>query len=128
MYKEINGRSFKQGESFADESINVGFGTTNTLKKLKTGQSPEVRNFRKEVQNFMVNLIKKLRERSPLKYFLPLYLGLLSPSIGSTYKTLVNMFKKLLECLHESGWIFSDTAGQAAVTKLATFDIHSDRR
>ena len=72
----------------------------------------------------MVNLIKKLRERSPLKYFLPLYLGLLSPSIGSTYKTLVNRFKKLLECLHESGWIFSDIADQAAVTELATFDIH----
>ena len=62
-----------------DESIDVSFGTTKTLKILKTVQSPEVWNFRKELRNFMVKLIGKLREQSPLKYSLPLYLGLLSP-------------------------------------------------
>ena len=62
-----------------DESIDVSFGTTETLKILKTVKSPEVWNFRKELRNFMVKLIGKLRERSPLKYSLPLYLGLLSP-------------------------------------------------
>ena len=88
----------------------------------------------------MVKLIEKLREQSPLKYSLPLYLGSLSSSIISTYKSelLVNRFKKLLKCLHESAWISSDTADQAKseykafvtqeiVTKFATFDIHSDR-
>ena len=34
---------------FSDEGIDVDFGTTKALKKLKTVQSPEVRNFRKEV-------------------------------------------------------------------------------
>ena len=40
-----------------DESIDVGFGTIKPLKKLKTVQSPEVRNFRKEIRNFMVKVI-----------------------------------------------------------------------
>ena len=89
----------------------------------------------------MVKLIDKLMEQFPLKYSLPLYLGLLSPSIIFTYKTElhVDRFKKLLECLHESDWISSDAAdqakfeykafvnNQAIVTELATFDIHSDR-
>ena len=60
---------------FSDESIDVDFGTTKALKKLKTVQSPEVRNFRKEVSNFMVKLIEKLREQSPLKFSLPFYIG-----------------------------------------------------
>ena len=60
--------------------------------------------------------------------------------IISTYKTelLVNRLKKLLKCLHESGWISSDTADQAKseykafvtqaiVTEFAIFDIYSDR-
>ena len=88
----------------------------------------------------MVKLIEKLMEQFPLKYSLPLYLGLLSPSIIFTYKTElhVDRFKKFLECLHESDWISSDTndqakfeykafVNQAIVTELATFDIHSDR-
>ena len=69
-----------------DESF-VGFGTTKALKKLKTVLSPEVRNFRKEVRNFVVKLIEKLRERSPLKCSLSLDLGSLSPSVISTRKT-----------------------------------------
>ena len=88
----------------------------------------------------MVKLIEKLREQSPLKYSLPLYLGSISSLIISTYKTelLVNRFKKLLKCLRESGWISSDTADQAKseykafvtqaiVTEFAIFDIYSDR-
>ena len=95
--------------------IDLGFGTTKTLKKLKTVLSPEVQNFRKGVRSFMVKLIEKLREQFPLKYSVPFYLGSLSPTIISTHKTelLVNRFKKLLECLHESGWISSDTADQS---------------
>ena len=58
-----------------DKSVVVGFGTTKALKKLKTVQSPEVRNFRKEVRNFVVKVIEKLRERSPLKCSLSLDLG-----------------------------------------------------
>ena len=77
--------------------VDLGFGTNKALKKLKTVQSPEVRNFRKEVRSFMVKLIEKLREQFPLKYFLPFHLGSLSPSIFSTPKIelLVNRLKKL---------------------------------
>ena len=88
----------------------------------------------------MAKLIEKLREQSSLKYSLPLYLRSISSLIISTYKTelLVNRFKKLLKCLHGSGWISSDTADhakseykafvtQAIVTEFAIFEIHSDR-
>ena len=57
-----------KGNLLPDESVDVDFGTTKALKKLKMVQSPEVRNFRKEVQNFMVKSIEKLRERSHLKF------------------------------------------------------------
>ena len=40
-----------------DKSTDVGFGTIKPLNKLKTVQSPEVRNFRKEVRNFMLKVI-----------------------------------------------------------------------
>ena len=87
----------------------------------------------------MVKLIEKLREQSHLKYSLPVYFGLLSSSIISTHKTelLLNRFKKLLKCLHDSGWISSDTADQAKceykvfvndqaiVFELTRFDIHA---
>ena len=97
----------KKENLLPDKSIDVGFGTTKALKKLKTVQSSEVRNFRKEVRDFMVKLSEKLWEWSPLKYSLPSYLESLSPWIISTHKTelLLNRFKKRLECLHESGWI-----------------------
>ena len=86
-------------------------------------------------------LIEKLRKQSHLKYSLPLYLRLLSPSIISTHKTelLVNRFKKFLKCLQKSGWIPFGTAhqakseykvfvsDQAIVTEFSIFDIHSDR-
>ena len=52
----------KKENLLPDKSIDVGFGTTKALKKLKTVQSSEVRNFRKEVRDFMVKLSERLRE------------------------------------------------------------------
>ena len=137
FYKEINDDNLSNKENLLpDGSVVVGFGTTKSLRKSKTVQSPEDPNFRKEVRNFMVRLIEKLREQPPFKYSLPFYLESLSPSIISTYKTElhINRFKKPLECLHESGWIDPAKSeykafvyDQAIVTRLPTFDIHSDR-
>ena len=51
-------------------------GTTKVLKKLNMLLGPDVCNFRKKfVRRFRMEITEKLKECSPMKYFLPLYLG-----------------------------------------------------
>ena len=107
--------SFKQGESFAWWKYWCRFWVNQSIQEIESGSIPLSPKFQKEGLKFCSKVDGKAQGWSPSKYSLPLYLGSLSPSIISTHKTelLVNRLKKLLECLHESGWISSDTADQA---------------
>ena len=70
---------------------------------------------RKNIRFFLIKLVEKLRERSPLKYGLTFYLLSLSPIYitDATTMSLCSRFKKLLKCLDECGWISSKTADTA---------------
>ena len=60
-------------------SVDVGFGANFILKKLNTLQSTKVCQFRKNAKTFLVELMSKLAEKSPIKYPLTLFLSSLSP-------------------------------------------------
>ena len=90
----------------AVENVRVGFAATLVCKKAKTTHAIEVRKFKTNVQNFLVHLVKKLKERSPLRYKLTLYISLLSPTqiAAGNPDFLTYLFSKL--CLHlvECNW------------------------
>ena len=97
-------------------SVNVGFAASNALKKLtSTVQVTEVRKFRQQARNMIVALIRKVLERSPLKYPLSLFISSLSPTQIRTApdEMLAKRFGKLMEMLSSSKWITCASAERA---------------
>ena len=76
-------RSFEQGESFAWQNYWCRFLDNQSTQEIEDGSIPVVWNIRKEVRNFMVKLIEKLREWSSLKYSPPLCFRSLSSIIST---------------------------------------------
>ena len=64
----------------AVENVKVGFAAALVCKKAKTTHAIEVRKFKINARNFLVHLVKKLKERSPLCYKFTLYVYSLSPT------------------------------------------------
>ena len=69
---------------------------TLVCKKVKTTHAIEIRKFKTNAQNFLVRLVKKLNERSPLRYKFTLYISSISPTqIGAgNHDFLTNLFSK----------------------------------
>ena len=122
--------------------MKVGFGAKKILSNLPTVQAPECRKFKQQqAQCFLVKIVEKIQERSPLKYSLSLYLSSLSPiQITSVSDEVLGKgFDKVLEHLDESGWISSTMADRVqseyrilikdrnVMNKMSSFDISSDR-
>ena len=105
----------EKGNLLPSESVKVGFGAKKILSNLPTVQAPECRKFKQQAQCFLIKIVEKIRERSPLKCSLSLYLSSLSPiQITSVSdEVLGKRFDKLLEHLDESGWISSTMADSA---------------
>ena len=131
----------EKGSLLPSESVKVGFGAKKILSNLPTVQAPECRKFKQQAQCFLIKIVEKIQERSPLKYSLSLYLSLLLPiQITSVSdEVLGKRFDKLREHLDESGWISSTMADRAqseyrifikdrnVTNKMSLFDISSDR-
>ena len=85
------------------------------MSNLPNVQAPECRKFKQQAQCFLIKIVEKIQERSPLKDSLSLYLSSLSPiQIRSVSdEVLGKRFDKLLEHLDESGWISSTMADRA---------------
>ena len=90
-------------------NVRVGSAAALFYKKAKTTHAIEVRKFKTNARNFLVHLVKKLKERSPLWYKFSLYISSLSPTqiAAESYDFLTDLFSKL--CLHlvECNWISS---------------------
>ena len=99
----------------AVENVKVGSAVTLVCKKAKTTHATEVRKFKTNARNFLVHLVKNLKERSPLRYIFVLYISSLSPTqiAAGNHDFLTDLFSKL--CLHlvECNWISSLCADHA---------------
>ena len=93
----------------AVENVKVGSAVTLVCKKAKTTHATEVRKFKTNARNFLVHLVKNLKERSPLRYIFVLYISSLSPTqiAAGNHGFLTDLFSKL--CFHpvECDWISS---------------------
>ena len=65
--------------------------------KAKTAHVTEVQKFKTNTQNFLVHLVKKLKERSPFRYKFTLYISSLSQTeiAAGNNDFLTNLFSKL---------------------------------
>ena len=99
----------------AVENVKVGSAATLVCKKAKTTHPIEVRKFKTNTRNFLVHLVKKLKEKSPLRYKFTLYISSLSRTqmAAGNHDFLTDLFSKL--CLHlvECNWISSLCADRA---------------
>ena len=97
------------------ENVKVGSAATLVCKKAKTTHAIEIQKFKTNTRNFLVHLVKKLKERSPLRYKFTLYISSLSPTqmAAGNHDFLTDLFSKL--CLHlvECNWISSLCADRA---------------
>ena len=93
----------EKGNLLPSESVKVGFGAKKILSNLPTVQAPECLKFKQHALCFLIKIVEKIQERSPLKYSLSLYLSSLSPiQITSVSdEVLGKRFDKLLEHLDE---------------------------
>ena len=96
-------------------SVDVGFAANLILKKINTQQSTKVCQFRKNAKTFLVELMSKLAEKSPIKYPLTLFLSSLSPMqiIAVSDKSLKKRFGKILKNLLDALWISDKVADRA---------------
>ena len=131
----------QKGNLLPSESVKVGFGAKKILSNLPTVQAPECGKFKQQEKCFLIKIVEKIQERSPLKYSLSLYLSSLSPKqiTSVSDEVLGERFDNLLEHLDESGWISSTMADRAqseyrifikdrnVMNKMSSFDIGSDR-
>ena len=60
--------------------IDVGLDAKSVLNKLKTVDKPEERKFRANAQIFLIEMTKKICERSPLKYKMTKRISSLCPT------------------------------------------------
>ena len=65
----------EKGNLLPSESVKVGFGAKKILSNLPTVQAPECCKFKQQAQCFLIKIVKKIQERSPLKYSRSLYLS-----------------------------------------------------
>ena len=140
MHKLIN-LKFEGDVLLPLEDIDVGIGAKSILKKLKTVQKPQEREFRSNCRKLLISLMKKLFERCPLKYKLTLALSSLSPiQISSvSEKYLKKRFTMLVEHLYDCRHITRDTGDKAVkqynallgntdfIKEAKEFDIYQDR-
>ena len=93
----------------AVENVKEGSAVKMVCKKAKTTHATEVRKFKTNARNFLVHLVKSLKERSPLRYIFVLYISSLSPTqiAAGNHDFLTDLFSKL--CFHpvECDWISS---------------------
>ena len=112
----------KEENLLALDSIKLGAGAASVCNKATTTQAPEVRAFRKNAQTFLLTLVEKLKERSPLRYKLTMYIASLSPFqiASASSQLMIDLFEKL--CLHlvDAKWI-STLCADRAETSYSTF-------
>ena len=121
-------------------SVDVGFAANSILKKLNMLQSTKVCQFRKNAKTFLVELMSKLAEKSPIKCPLTLFLSSLSPiqTIAVSDKSLKKRFEKILKNL-DALWISGKVADCAklqyikllgnnkVMEQMRKFDVNKDR-
>ena len=95
------------------EAIEIGFSAKVVIRSLKSTQKSLERDFRKNVQKFVIKVVQKILERSPLKYKLISTMASLSPIEMSSinHKILAAWFESLVTELHQSSWITSLSRG-----------------
>ena len=127
MHKMLKIDLSKEANLLALDSIKVGAGAASVCKKATTTQAPEVRAFKKNARTFLVTLVEKLKERSPLRYKLTMYISSLSPFqiASASSQLMIDLFEKL--CLHlvDAKWI-STLCADRAETSYSTFISSTD--
>ena len=90
---------------FAVENVKVGSAATLVCKKAKTTHATEVRKFKTNARNFLVHLVKKLKERSPFRYKFTLYISSLLPTqiAAKNYDFLTDLFSYVCILLNAIG-------------------------
>ena len=95
--------------SRAVENVKAGSAATLVCKKAKTTHAIEVRKFKTNAQDFLVHLVKKLKEISLLRYKFTLYISSLSPTqiAAGNHDFLTDLFSKLCLFAIVCNWISS---------------------
>lgn len=121
--------------------MNLGHSAEAILKKSTTLDAPEVRKLRQAAREFLVALVEKIKERSPLKYKLTKYISSLSPTqiANSRSNCLHALFNKLCAHFVECKLIPGELADKAERSykefiksntvkeRMANFDMRVDR-
>ena len=85
------------------------------LEKVKVSNGKKI-EFRKDCISYLVAVVSKLKERSPLKYRIVCALSSLSPQIIYSSPNLGRKrFEELLTCLHEQKWVNASKADTATL-------------
>jgi hypothetical protein len=100
--------------------VDIGFQTEKLLKEVKASDKDKLA-FRLECRNFLLGTIKKIVERSPLKYKLVRALSALDPSLQQKNPELAQTrMKCILQTLHEHNRI-SDSLAEKAKCQFRSF-------
>lgn len=102
------------------KNIDIGFGTKKVLKKIRVNEKSKDAFFY-DCQKILINLTKKLIEKSPLKYKLVRGLSSLHPSIILNNSSVgLTRFKIILEILHNANRI-SEVVAEKAKNQFSSF-------
>ena len=111
----INLDSKKQENLLTIESINFGLGAKSVFRNLATTEKTMERQFREDVQIYLISLVQKIFQRCPLKYKLTRVISSLAPTDISVMKpkVLKKRFNSLVLLLHDHRWILSVASDNA---------------
>ena len=70
----------KEENLISSDNLHLGIGTIKAINKCTTTQALEVRKFKQNARKVFLNLVEKLKERSPLRYKYTHYISCLSPT------------------------------------------------
>lgn len=93
------------------EKCDFGFGTKSRIKKLSPSEKLE---FRHDCQKLVIGILRKIFDRSPLKFSLTRAISSLSPTVVShSVDQAVKRFDALLTILHEKNHVLAIVADKA---------------
>lgn len=95
------------------KNVDIGFQALKILKNMTVKEKDELK-FKLDCRNIIIAAVKKICERSPMKYSVVLHLSSLAPrNILQNNQLYISRFKNLLQDLYEANIIIDSVAQNA---------------
>lgn len=126
--KQLLDIDLRQLENLHSKRVDIGFATRKFLVEAKVDDKDST-NFRSQCREFLIAIIEKLKERSPLKYLLVLGISALDPFIiKHKPKNGIQRIEIALQCLHHANRVHGDVSEKAKqqyidLTNAANLDL-----